>query len=422
MSVNLKIAGALVVVLLAGRPAAEAAVALTRHAGQSDASFAAAARTWAPLDQSLREKLVRIIESYPGEVVGVEIGPHHTVLLKMRSGASVPFDDGKTRNHEQRLVECDVEDMLFDDYPRKLPVKWTTNLDPGRYRSAAFFKAVYGQTKAEVERGLVSVQFCEHHVRFSSHNGASKALEAVSREMDGVLARNPELKKYVTKLGGTFNWRSIAGSEALSAHSFGIAIDLNPQLGEYWLWSNASKEETTRRQAFPLEIVEAFEHNGFVWGGKWFHFDLMHFEYRPELIRPELVAKTESVSPSPPVLAKTTYSPNEQPAEAGALLKNSEDVAGLLFDAAFDVSPYQKYSTADKIGILRMVQARLAYEGFYGGPINGAYDDTTQRSIRDWQKEKAFAANGLLDSVTLGSIGLSDLPPGRGRVISKGAK
>ena len=24
--------------------------------------------------------------------------------------------------------------------------------------------------------------------------------------------------------------------------------------------------------------------NGFIWGGKWSEFDLMHFEYRPELI------------------------------------------------------------------------------------------------------------------------------------------
>jgi hypothetical protein len=26
------------------------------------------------------------------------------------------------------------------------------------------------------------------------------------------------------------------------------------------------------------------ERFGFIWGGKWHHFDGMHFEYRPELI------------------------------------------------------------------------------------------------------------------------------------------
>ena len=31
-------------------------------------------------------------------------------------------------------------------------------------------------------------------------------------------------------------------------------------------------------------IVESFEKYGFVWGGKWSHFDILHFEYKPEII------------------------------------------------------------------------------------------------------------------------------------------
>jgi hypothetical protein len=30
--------------------------------------------------------------------------------------------------------------------------------------------------------------------------------------------------------------------------------------------------------------VEIFERHGFIWGGKWFHYDTMHFEYRPEML------------------------------------------------------------------------------------------------------------------------------------------
>ena len=30
--------------------------------------------------------------------------------------------------------------------------------------------------------------------------------------------------------------------------------------------------------------MEVFEKNNFVWGGKWGHFDILHFEYRPEII------------------------------------------------------------------------------------------------------------------------------------------
>ena len=27
-----------------------------------------------------------------------------------------------------------------------------------------------------------------------------------------------------------------------------------------------------------------FEKHGFIWGGRWYHYDTMHFEYRPELV------------------------------------------------------------------------------------------------------------------------------------------
>jgi hypothetical protein len=38
------------------------------------------------------------------------------------------------------------------------------------------------------------------------------------------------------------------------------------------------------RNEIPWEIVEIFERHGFVWGGKWYHYDTMHFEYRPEIV------------------------------------------------------------------------------------------------------------------------------------------
>jgi hypothetical protein len=31
-------------------------------------------------------------------------------------------------------------------------------------------------------------------------------------------------------------------------------------------------------------VVQIFEDNGFIWGGKWHHFDTVHFEFRPELV------------------------------------------------------------------------------------------------------------------------------------------
>jgi len=31
-------------------------------------------------------------------------------------------------------------------------------------------------------------------------------------------------------------------------------------------------------------LIAIFEDHGFIWGGQWYHYDTMHFEYRPELI------------------------------------------------------------------------------------------------------------------------------------------
>ena len=40
------------------------------------------------------------------------------------------------------------------------------------------------------------------------------------------------------------------------------------------------------KNRIPQEIVDAFEAEGFIWGGRWAHYDTMHFEYRPELTSP----------------------------------------------------------------------------------------------------------------------------------------
>ena len=38
------------------------------------------------------------------------------------------------------------------------------------------------------------------------------------------------------------------------------------------------------KNRFPLGLAGLFERYGFIWGGRWYHYDTMHFEYRPELL------------------------------------------------------------------------------------------------------------------------------------------
>ena len=60
--------------------------------------------------------------------------------------------------------------------------------------------------------------------------------------------------------GGCFCYRNIAGTDRLSRHANGTAIDINPGL------------------PIPQKVVECFESAGFKWGGRWINPDLMHFE------------------------------------------------------------------------------------------------------------------------------------------------
>jgi hypothetical protein len=63
-------------------------------------------------------------------------------------------------------------------------------------------------------------------------------------------------------------------------HGWGAAIDINPNATSYWMWGHQ------RRLSVAPEVIAIFESHGFIWGGKWAHYDTMHFEYRPELLAP----------------------------------------------------------------------------------------------------------------------------------------
>ena len=109
------------------------------------------------------------------------------------------------------------------------------------------------------------------------------SLQAVMKEVMPLSQTNQNVRKCLLPCSGTFNYRIISGTSRLSPHAFGIAIDLASDKRDYWKW--ASKEEGGKRLAtYPSELVEIFENNGFIWGGKWSHFDILHFEYRPEII------------------------------------------------------------------------------------------------------------------------------------------
>lgn len=211
--------------------------------------------------------------------------PYDGTNIRLADGTTIKVDDGRTKSHTERLADCDIDDMFAIEY--KLPDVWNGDYpafqsDPGRWRNEILFKKLYGSTEAAVRKQLTGVDWLGQRVQFSASHGAADSLRAVAAE----LAAKPHLRKWL-KSSGTFYWRNVRGANRLSAHSFGIAIDIAVASSDYWLWQARSADENARvayKNKFPREIVEIFQRHGFIWGGAWYHFDTMHFEFRPELL------------------------------------------------------------------------------------------------------------------------------------------
>ena len=216
-------------------------------------------------------------------------------MIIFHDSSRMIYDDGIKRTIEEMHQEQDVEEIFFLDYDKTIyPPPY--GYDPGRYRCAAFFGKIYGDTREEVVKNLVYVNWCPKHggkpLLFTSVAGAAEALQRVSDELD----QYPELKEWVLN-AQTFNWRTIQGMTRISPHGYGIAIDLESHRSHYWRWSYPRAheyDEIKYYNTFNMKVVEIFERHGFIWGGRWYHFDTMHFEYRPEMNMPEYMISVES--------------------------------------------------------------------------------------------------------------------------------
>jgi D-alanyl-D-alanine carboxypeptidase len=230
--------------------------------------------------QEIPQNVKRLMEVYPNQIVGFK---DNKIIFKDKS--TLVYDDKKSKSKQELMDNPDVEDQFKFEY---VDFKTTPKNDAGRIRNEAFFKKIYGNSKSEVEKNLVEITWCpklvNQKIKVSSVNRIDKIIKKLSAELDS----NPEFEKYITNIGGTFNWRKIAGTNRLSMHSFGMTIDINVAFSNYWQWDCKSTNENkllSYKNKIPEKIVAIFEKYGFIWGGNWYHYDTMHFEYRPELLR-----------------------------------------------------------------------------------------------------------------------------------------
>lgn len=230
-----------------------------------------------------QDALDRLVRAYPAFLAG-----HDASGLVWRDGTRQPLSSGSPpAGPDEQLLHGTLLDQLRAAYPRGAALPPGPGDDPGRVRNRAFFEAMYGDCRrGEVAPKLVPVVWLPRTwgktLRMTAVNGAAAQLAAVSEELDALPVT---VKRYLYPPAGTYNCRGVADLGQPSMHGWGAAIDINASATEYWRWRRPGHDgELPSPRPIPQEIVDAFERHGFIWGGKWSHYDTMHFEYRPELL------------------------------------------------------------------------------------------------------------------------------------------
>ena len=249
------------------------------------------------------------------------------VLYASANGPETSVGQQASGGRESEWV-VNVRVSMAEPYPLE-PERPETPLgvSPGRRRSYDLLQTLYGASPKAVGSHLVQARLLGQHLHLSP--AAAQAMKRADAVLAPQAAYEPRLKTLL-KMDGGFAWRRIAGENRLSPHAFGIAFDISPGIATYWRWSKLRPHPL--QKSYPASIVAAFENEGFIWGGKWHEYDLMHFEYRPEIICKARVLLGQDHMPgsdAPAQPAVRTTSPASAVSAANPAPKPAASPAGL---------------------------------------------------------------------------------------------
>lgn len=214
-------------------------------------------------------------------------------LVFMLGGRAIHFQDGRMLA-ERNLSRRDRCDSLFYRYSLAPLTEPMAPSERGVRFCADLQEVLWGRTEAQIRANASSTTFLER--RMFLNNLAVQALHDVERDILSISASDPEVAAWIDDVDITYSFidRGIAGTNTRSQHAWGMAVDLVPSsydgLQVYWRWTRAwnrsgwHRTPLEERWSPPAVVVETFEQHGFLWGGKWAHYDNIHFEYRPAIL------------------------------------------------------------------------------------------------------------------------------------------
>ena len=236
------------------------------------------------------KRLQCILNAYKDYILDTrEDAKTHRLYIVMKDNKSLLWGEKNKQSYQYKILYPTVYDMVSQQYPqgRDIDYQPVFNDDPGLFRNPKFLESVYGDTGLKVKANLVQVPWLPEtllqkpaYLLFNYQNGAAAALQRVSEALDS-LPR--EYKKYIDKGVVTFQQHHFTTENDLPK-VLGIAIEINPQYRNSWKLDHQDINNIKFKNQIPKEIVDIFEKNGFIWGGRWYHYDTTYFEYRPEFL------------------------------------------------------------------------------------------------------------------------------------------
>lgn len=112
--------------------------------------------------------------------------------------------------------------------------------------------------------------------RLRCHKLVAKQLTAVFNEILAFYGHENIKKLGIDLYGGCFNYRKMRGGTEWSRHSWGVAIDLDPDRNP--LKATSKTAQFAKMDYKPM--IDIFYKNGFVSLGREKNYDWMHFEVK----------------------------------------------------------------------------------------------------------------------------------------------
>ncbi len=200
-------------------------------------------------------------------------------LLLLPGGRELIFDDGITRLDKALWRDASIADSL--DNPAAAPYAFgkdgrspAPGFNPGKAYNLALLKALYGLNPDAVYKSCVQVNFLGKELLFNRRHDAAAALSRVSSRLSAWLSAHPKDRRYFNGNLQTLDEEN--GGPA----AFGVGIRLVDAELPVRERMPSDKEIKRCRRDFPQGIVDAFEAEGFIWGGKWDDYDFAYFEYQ----------------------------------------------------------------------------------------------------------------------------------------------